>query len=521
MSVQALWAILSVVLLATILLKALFVLLWKPLRIQKALAAQGIRGPPYRPFVGNLQEFSKLTKAARASPMPCISHDITPRIIPHYTAWSAQYGKLLVYWLGTKARIFVPDPELCKELLTKKFGQFRKPQLRVELADLLANGLVALEGEKWAQHRRIVSPAFFLDKLKAMVPTIVDLSNGMMDKWQSQLQGGNCNEIEAFEEFKTLTADIIAHTAFGSSYAEGKQVFKLQYEQEALFAKLGASIYIPGSRFIPTPTNRYRWRLNSEIKTILEEIIQKRLVASSSECRKDMYGNDLLGLMLSAYRDELQGNQTNKKMSLQEIIDECKTFFFAGHETTSSLLTWTVMLLAINSEWQEQAREEVLRLLGTRHADADSLGHFKIIGMILHEALRLYPPATAVLREARKDTMLGNISIPGGVAFFVPILPLHVDPRFWGPDALEFKPQRFVDGVLSACKNPLAYLPFGNGPRICVGQNFAIMEAKIVLCTILQRFRFCLSPGYTHAPTTVLTLRPEHGMQILLELLNT
>eukprot|EP00250_Pteridium_aquilinum_P003382 c13695_g1_i1 orf=197-1762(+) len=521
MALQPLWAALLVLLLVALLHKVLSALVWRPLYIQKSLRSQGIRGPPYKFLFGNLKEFSALTKAARASPMPHITHNILPRVMPHYTAWAAQYGVPLLYSLGYKPRITIPDPELCKEILTNKFGHFQKPGVRLELEDLVGKGLVVLEGEKWAQHRRVVNPAFFMEKLKEMVPTIANLANGMLEKWQSQLQeAGECKEMDACEEFKTLTADIIAHTAFGSSYAEGKQVFKLQYEQQLLFTKLGGLVYIPGSRFIPTPKNRFRWSINNQIKRTLEEIIQKRL-SSSSECRKDMYGSDLLGLMLSAYREEVQGNQRNSKMSLQEIIAECKTFFFAGHETTSSLLTWTIMLLAIHSEWQERAREEVFHLFGTGPPNADSLNHLKIVGMILYESLRLYPPAVGVFREAAKDTNLGDLSIPGGTSIFVPILPLHVDPKLWGPDALEFDPQRFGDGVLKACKHSLAFLPFGSGPRICVGQNFAIMEAKIVLCMILQRFRFRLSPAYKHAPTIVLTLQPEHGMQIILERVET
>lgn len=498
--------------------KLLSALLWTPLRIQRVLGDQGIRGPPYRVLVGNFPDLSALSKAARASPMPHTNHHITPRILPHYTAWSAQYGSPFLYWLGCQPRLTVPNPEHCKEVLSNKFGHYPKPEGRPHLKDLLANGLVTLEGEKWTQHRRIVSPAFFLEKLKAMTPTIANLASDMLDTWQSQLQeAGDHKEINAHEDFKTLTADIIAHTAFGSSYAEGKQVFELQYEQQKLFGKLASSVYIPGSRFLPTTTNRHRWRLTKQITTTLEEIIHKRL-GSSKAGKNDLYGNDLLGLMMmSAYREESQVSQKNLKMSLQEIIDECKTFFFAGHETTSSLLTWTVMLLAIHSEWQERAREEVLNLFGTHHPDAEALNQLKVVGMILYESLRLYPPAIGVFREASKDMKLGDTLIPGGTTFLVPILPLHVDPAFWGPNAHDFDPQRFEDGVLKACKHPMAYLPFSTGPRNCVGQNFAMMEAKIVICMVLQRFRFHLSPGYKHAPTVVLTLQPEHGMQIILE----
>ncbi|MCO5604058.1 hypothetical protein L7F22_058215 [Adiantum nelumboides] len=418
-------------------------------------------------------------------------------------------GKPFFFWLGWNARLTLVDPELCKEVLSNKYNQYPKLRLPVQLQDLFGEGLATSEGEKWAQHRRIVNPAFFSDKLKGMVPTIVNLASAMLEKWKSDSENSTSKETDACKEFQALTADIISHTAFGSSYAEGKQVFLLQYEQQALFSKLAGSVLIPGAWLLPTALNRYRWTLRKQITTTLKGIVKKRMSLPS-----DAYGSDLLGLMLSALKEEGQNKIT---MSLQEIIDECKTFYFTGHETTSSLLTWTVMLLANHSEWQEHGREEVLSILGKGYPDADSLNHLKIIGMILQESLRLYPPAVAVFRKTIKDEMLGSISIPKGTGLAIPILPLHVDPELWGADALEFNPLRFANGVLKACKQPSAFLPFGGGPRICVGQNFAMMEAKIVLSMILQKFRFRVSPGYRHAPIARLTLQPEHGMQILLE----
>ncbi|KAI5083147.1 hypothetical protein GOP47_0002890 [Adiantum capillus-veneris] len=417
-------------------------------------------------------------------------------------------GKPYFFWLGWTPRLTVVDPEFCKEVLSN-IGTYPRTALPIHLEDLFAKGLVSIEGEKWARHRRIVSPAFFLDKLKAMVPTIANLASTMLEKWKLESENSTCKEIDAWDEFRALTADVIAHTAFGSSSAEGKQVFLLQHEQQCLFFRLGVSAIIPGIRFLPTATNRYRWKLRKQITFTLEGIVKKRVSLPS-----DAYGSDLLGLMLSALRE---GGQKNLTMSLEEIMDECKTFFFAGHETTSVLLTWTVMLLANHSEWQERAREEVLSLLGSRHPDADSLNHLKILGMVLQESLRLYPPAVNTSRKVIKDQKLGGILIPKGTGLTIPILPLHVDCELWGADALEFNPLRFANGVLNACKHPSAFLPFGGGPRICVGQNFAMMEAKIVLCMVLQKFRFRLSLGYRHAPITRLTLQPEYGMQILLE----
>ncbi|MCO5595540.1 hypothetical protein L7F22_049585 [Adiantum nelumboides] len=417
--------------------------------------------------------------------------------------------KPFLYWLGWNAYLTVVDPELCKEVFSNKCGHYPKPTIPKQMNDLLINGLVTLEGDKWAQHRRIVNPAFFLEKLKGMAPTMVTLVNAMLENWRVKSENPACKEIDACEEFHALTADIIAHTAFGSSYVEGKQVFLLQHEQQSLFVKLGQTVIIPGIRFLPTAVNRHRWKLRKQIAESLERIVKKRLSLPS-----DNYGSDLLGLMLSVCKEQ---GKKNSPITLREIIDECKTFHFAGHETTSSLLTWTVMLLAHHSEWQESAREEVLSVFGSSSPDADSLNRLKIIGMILHESLRLYPPVTGTLRKTTRDGKLERISIPKGTGFFMGILPLHVDPKLWGSDALEFNPLRFANGILQACKHPSAFLPFGSGPRICVGQNFAMMEAKIVLCMILQKFRFRLSPGYRHAPMQLLALQPEHGVQILLE----
>jgi len=153
----------------------------------------------------------------------------------------------------------------------------------------------------------------------------------------------------------------------------------------------------------------------------------------------------------------------------------------------------------------------------------DFLGKLKIIGMVLNETLRLYPPATAVMRYAFKDLKLGeDMVIPEGVNVIADILSLHRNPKYWGSDANEFRPERFRDGVAAATGNhPSAFIPFSSGPRVCLGQNFAVLEAKLATCTILQHFKFTFSPSYRHAPVVVMALYPQHGIPILIERVNS
>ncbi|KAH7299843.1 hypothetical protein KP509_24G032400 [Ceratopteris richardii] len=426
------------------------------------------------------------------------------------------YRDHFAYSIGFQVRYVLRDPEQARELLVGKAGHFIKPKGRPDAQDLIGGSVASLEGEKWAQHRRILSNAFFLEKLKDMVPRVVALTTAMMKDWEHRI--AEAPTVDVAKEFRTLTADVIAHTAFGTSYAEGKMVFEIQHKQQELVAKLLSSVYIPGSRFLPTEQNRYRNKLNRELRRILGDIVQKRMESSEARNGDGKHANDLLGVLLAANKGELHGPQKNLTLTLNEIISECKTFFFAGHDTTSSLLTFTFLLLGTHTEWQERLREEVFQVCGkTQLPTAESLNHLKYVNMVLNESLRLYPAAPAMFRETYKDTQLGETVVPAGTVIVVPIIMWHQDERFWGLDANEFRPDRFEEGISKACKVPGAYLPFSMGPRVCIGQTFAIIEAKIVLCTILQHYRFRLSPEYVHAPMTVFTLRPKFGMPIIFE----
>ncbi|KAH9313966.1 hypothetical protein KI387_022593, partial [Taxus chinensis] len=482
---------------------------WKPLRIKKHFEAQGIHGPPYKLVYGNAPDIVRMANEESSKPLPLSGHNIAPRVLPAYHQWEKKYGHDYVYWFGTKPRLYVPHPELAKEILSSKFGHFEK----IHHNQAGPQGIGGLEGEKWSQRRRILNPAFHMEVLKGMIPSIAESGTNMFREWSKLISSG-ANEFDVFKELSILTSDIISRTAFGSSYAEGNYIFDLQAQQILLMFERFRSVYIPGSRFIPTKKNRQRWWVDGEIRRCVRQVIEGRERTVGIEKSGD-YGTDLLGLMMNSNKKQGGGKlHNNMTMNIEEIIAECQTFYIAGQETTTILLTWTIILLGMHQDWQGRARAEVLEVCGNNDLpNADNVNGLKMMGMILNESLRLYPPAVAINRQTYKPMKLGRLSIPAGTQLQIPILAMHHDPSLWGSDVNEFNPERFSQGISKAAKHPMAFIPFASGPRICIGQNFALLEAKVILAMILQRFSFEISPHYIHAPVHSLTLKPQHGAQ--------
>ncbi|XP_049387196.1 cytochrome P450 72A225-like, partial [Solanum stenotomum] len=168
---------------------------------------------------------------------------------------------------------------------------------------------------------------------------------------------------------------------------------------------------------------------------------------------------------------------------------------------------WAIILLSKHLDWQERARQETLQVFGGQKPDFDDLSRLKIVNMILLETLRLYPPGVMFARVLGETTKLGNITLPCGVQVNIPTLFVHRDQEIWGNNANEFNPERFSEGVASSTNGKFGYFPFGFGPRVCIGQNFAMLEAKMALAMFLQHFTFDISPSYVHAPYLVVTLQ--------------
>ncbi|KAH8952995.1 hypothetical protein BDL97_08G001200 [Sphagnum fallax] len=305
-------------------------------------------------------------------------------------------------------------------------------------------GLITTEGEEWALHRKIVNPAFHQEKLKAMVPIMEKNASSMANEWEEKVKdGGGCVELEVSHYMANVTADIIAHTAFGSSYEKGRKVFEHQLSLLNLTLQRLKFITIPGYRFLPTPLNIKILMTQIGISRSLKEIIQARKYMVNMT-KNASYGNDLLGLMLIATSQKTQDVKGGKvHFGMQQLMDNCRTFFFAGYETTATLLTWTMMLLASHTTWQECARAEVIDVCGDgdHPFNADMLDKLKMLTMILNEALRLFPPVMDQVREVVMDVKLGDLDIPKGSTLYFPRLSIHHDPELWGTNVHEFKPE--------------------------------------------------------------------------------
>nr|QAV52437.1 cytochrome P450 monooxygenase 72A562 [Barbarea vulgaris subsp. arcuata] len=480
---------------------------FQPKMLESYLRRQGLSGTPYTPLVGDLKRSSKMLTEARSKPIK-VNDDITQRVVPYPLQMLKTYGRTFFTWTGPIPTITIMDPELIKESFNRA-NDFKKVH-SFPFARLVTTGLASYDGDKWAKHRRIINPAFHLEKLKNMVPAFHQCCSELLGAWDKLVseKGSSC-EVDVWPWLVSMTADVISRTAFGSSYKEGQRIFELQTEITELLMQAFRKTFIPGYHYLPTKGNRRMKAADREIRVILRGIVNKRLRArEAGEAPSD----DLLGILLESNLGQTKGNG----MSIEDVIEECKLFYLAGQETTSVLLVWTMVMLSQHQDWQARAREEVKQVFGDKEPDTEGLNQLKVITMILYEVLRLYPPVIHLPREIHKEMKLGDMTLPAGVHINLPIMLVQRDTELWGNDAAEFKPERFKDGLSKAAKSQVSFFSFGWGQRICIGQNFTMMEAKMAMALVLQRFSLELSPSYVHAPHTILTLHPQFGAQLIL-----
>jgi cytochrome P450 len=405
------------------------------------------------------------------------------------------YGDVVPVRLAQIRGVVLSHPDAIEQVLVSNSRNFTKHFALRRNRLILGNGLLTSEGNLWLRQRRLAQPAFTRGRLAQYGTDMVGAAERLLAGWRD----GETRDLHT--EMTRLTLEIAAKTLFGAEVgAEADVVGEAMAAALAAFdARLGTGYLVP--HWVPTPTNRRLHRAVRRLDAIIYGFIEQRRRGGADR-------GDLLSILLHA-RDE-----DGSRMTDRQLRDEAMTLFLAGHETTALVLAWTGYLLAQHADVAERLHAEACAVLGDRPAEAADVPRLTIAEQVVLESMRLYPPAYVVGREAVADCEVHGYCIPAGTTLFMSQWVVHRDARWFdGPE--KFLPERWAGGLAQRLPR-FAYFPFGGGPRLCIGNTFAMLEAVLVLATLARRFRFTLVPDHPVAPWPSMTLRPRHGIRVVL-----
>ncbi|KAL2545470.1 Cytochrome [Forsythia ovata] len=484
--------------------------LWiTPRKKERMLKQQGFKGNSYtfmRLLFGDTKENSMVYAEALGKAIN-IHDEAVPRVMPFVHKTIEKYGKQSFMWVGPRPRVLIMDPELMKTVMTKHGNFVKNFKVTNNIVQTLVTGLLHDEGKVWSKNRGILNPVFQLEKLKQMIPAFQTVCDEIMSEWDELVSKDESHLMDVFPYLESLTSRVVSRTLFATDYVKDKKLYQVLKEMAFMARQTTRMVDLPGAKYLPTETNRRAKQIMSELRKTLNALIKERAKKiKAGQTVEDNFLHTLLGSELA---------QAHGISNMEDMFGQVKLFYFAGYESTANMLVWTLIMLSIHHDWQERARQEAFQVFGDRKPDYEGISQLKVIPMIFNEVLRLYPPVVELSRLVEEDTKLGEYTIPADTLLMLPLVILHRDPEYWGEDANEFNPGRFSEGVLKATKGRPAFFPFGWGPRVCIGQNYSLMEAKLVLANMLRRFSFELSPTYTHAPYVVFTVQPQYGAPLI------
>jgi cytochrome P450 len=412
-----------------------------------------------------------------------------------------EYGDIVRFHVMTRERILLNHPDWINQVLVAQHQKFHKSELTRRITvRMLGQGLLISEGEFWRRQRRLAQPAFHRSRINEYAATMLELAEAHVHGWKD----GEVRDVA--QEMAALTLDIAVRTLFGATLpAEARGVGRaMTYLMRYSVRRQRAPFRTP--EHWPTPANRRANRELEFIDSLVYRIISERQAEGNS------HHSDLLALLMSAMDED--GTQ----MTPQQLHDETMTLFLAGHETTAQMLGWTWFALSQNPAAEARLHEELAGVLGGRPMDAADFARLPYLQAVMNEVLRLYPPAYIMAREAIESCEIGGYELRPGVTLLFSQWLMHRDGRYYD-EAETFRPERWLDGLEKRLP-PGAYFPFGDGPRRCIGQGFALMEAAVVIATLARRFRLRLVPGHPVVREPLVTLRPRHGIRMTLHARN-
>ena len=415
--------------------------------------------------------------------------------LDYFTAMAQKYGDVSGMRIGKFRSLFINRPDLIEDVLVNNARLYHKGRVLRANKYLFGEGLLTSEGDFWLRQRRLAQPAFHRVRVNASAATMAEYAGQLIETWR------NGEERDIHEEMMQLALRIVSKTLFDADVMrDAKEIGETLDVLLQIAANFGRTILVP--LWVPSPRNI---RAKLGIKR-LEKVIY-RIIAERRAGGRDT--GDLLSILLHAQDEE--GSHMNDR----QLRDETITLFLAGHETTANTLAWTWWLLAQNPAVEKKFHEELDGVLGGRAPEVDDLPRLTFLNHVLTESLRLYPTAWGMARLAAEEHEIAGYPVRRGYGVAFAQWVIHRDAR-WFDAPLEFRPERWENGLAKQLPR-FAYFPFGGGPRQCIGNTFALMEASVVLATIGQKFRFQLIPEHKVTPLASITLRPKNGVQVRLE----
>jgi cytochrome P450 len=422
-----------------------------------------------------------------------------PKLFPFdplaFNSSLVEFGDVAYYHVGPLKVYQLNHPDLVRQILIEQPDKFHKPTfVKRAFRPFAGNGLLTSDGALWKQQRKLIQPAFHHKHLAAYGDVMVAHALRAADSFEQ----GQVREISS--EMTTLTLGIVVESLFGADVTHQTHGIGelMTAVLDASNQRINSAIQVP--EWIPTRRNMREKRALARLDGILQQLIWTR--RASGEAR----GN-LLSMLLMAVDED-----SGARMSDRQLRDEMMTLFLAGHETTANALTWTWYLLSRHPHVEARLVDELQRVLAGRAPTAADLPNLPYTEMIVREAIRLYPPAPGFAREPIEDVVIGGYEIPKGSLVSVSTYALHRDRRFFhNPET--FDPDRFSRGWEDRVPR-YAYLPFGGGPRVCIGNGFAMTEARLILATMAQRHQLSLVPGQEVVPMQLVTVRPKNGLRM-------
>jgi len=414
-----------------------------------------------------------------------------PRAVYHEPIVTYGRKRPLVAW--------VTDPSLLEQILVKETDLFAKTRLdKRVLRPVVGEGLLTADGEHWRWQRRLASPLFRPADVLAYVPRMVDAANEQIARWRDK---GQTHRAAIDIDMTETTFAVIARTVLaGIDESEGSEIKRTghAYLKPIMWAVAAALLLLP--EHVWHPGRAKMKKAAAEGREVVQRLLDKRRA-------QGLEGDDLVARMMATRNPD-----TGAPMTDEQIIDNLATFLLAGHETTAKALTWTLYMLARAPDWQDRVRAEVMEVTGGGPVTAEHIAKLNVTQRVLKESMRLYPPVPAMTRVNREAATLSGVSLPHPALIVIPVFVIHRHRSRWA-DADRFDPDRFLP-EREAAYHRMQFMPFGVGPRVCIGASFAMIEATAVLATLLRKARFSWDGRHAPEPLSRITLHPKGGMPL-------